>query len=80
MTAISPRVLTDASIAVGRMNMNARIELADEVFMQQPNLLASVLVQQRNSEALVAASFLEWIEAHHTHSLDGGLEHAVQAS
>jgi hypothetical protein len=47
MTAISPRSLIDADLTVRAMDMDARIALADEVFMQQPNLLASVLVQHR---------------------------------
>jgi hypothetical protein len=47
MTAISPRVLIDADLTVRTMSMDARIALADEVFIHQPNLLASVLVQHR---------------------------------
>ena len=47
MTAISPRVLIDADLTVRSMSMDARIALADEVFVHQPNLLASVLVHHR---------------------------------
>ena len=47
MTAISARYLIDADLTVRAMSMDARIALADEIFMRQPNLLASVLAQQR---------------------------------
>ena len=52
MSAISQAVLANAAIAVGAMDMNQRVGLADEVFAHQPNLLASVLVQQRMGASL----------------------------
>jgi hypothetical protein len=52
MTAISAPILIDADITVRRMSMDDRIALADEVFKQQPNLLASVLVQPRMGATL----------------------------
>ena len=52
MSAISQAVLANAAIAVEAMGMNRRGALADEVFAHQPNLLASVLVQQRMGASL----------------------------
>ena len=52
MSATSQAVLADAAIAVGAMDLNRRVALADEVFAHQPNLLASVLVQQRMGASL----------------------------
>ena len=52
MSAISQTVLVDAHIAVRAMGLNQRVALADEVFLRQPNLLASVLVQQRMDASL----------------------------
>ena len=47
MTLISQAILAQAVITVNGMGMNERVALADEIFRHQPNLLASVLVQQR---------------------------------
>ena len=52
MSIISQAVLANAAIAVGAMDMNQRVGLADEIFAHQPNLLASVLVQQRMGASL----------------------------
>ena len=52
MSAISQAVLANAAIAVGAMDMKRRVALADEIFLHQPNLLASVLVQQRMGASL----------------------------
>jgi hypothetical protein len=47
MTAINQAVLAHADVAVRAMGVDERMQLADEVFQQQPNLLASVLVLPR---------------------------------
>lgn len=52
MSAISQAILVDADIAVRAMGLNQRVALADEIFLRQPNLLASVLVQQRMGASL----------------------------
>lgn len=52
MTAISQAVLVQAHIAVNRMGPHERVQLADEIFAHQPNLLASVLVQHRMGASL----------------------------
>ena len=44
MTAISLSELATADIAVRRMNLQQRVQLADEIHAYQPQLLASVLV------------------------------------
>jgi len=43
MTSISQATLVEAATAVGRMGTGECAQLADEVFLRQPNLLASVL-------------------------------------
>ena len=45
-------VLANAVTAVGAMDLNRRVAFADEIFAHQPNLLASVLVQQRMGASL----------------------------
>lgn len=45
--ALPQAVVGSAAVAVGAMSMNQRVALADEIFVHQPNLLASVLVLQR---------------------------------
>lgn len=45
-------VVAGAAIAVGAMSMSQRVALADEIFVHQPNLLASVLVLQRMGASL----------------------------
>jgi len=52
VSAISQTVLVDAGRAVGAMDLKRRVALADEIFAHQPNLLASVLVQQRMGASL----------------------------
>lgn len=47
MTAISQIVLAQAAIAVDRMTVQERVQLADELYLQQPTLLASILVLHR---------------------------------
>lgn len=47
MTFISQTVLAEAIVVVNQMDIAERLLLADEIFAQQPNLLASVLVLQR---------------------------------
>jgi hypothetical protein len=44
MTRITQAVLVEAARAVNRMGAQERLQLADEVFAHQPNLLASVVV------------------------------------
>lgn len=44
---ISQTLLTQAVMRVDSLGINERIALSDEIFLQQPNLLASVLVLQR---------------------------------
>jgi hypothetical protein len=58
MSAISQAVLANAAVAVGAMDMDRRVALADEVFAHQPNLLASVLVQQRMGASLAQIEVL----------------------
>lgn len=52
MALITQAVLAKADIAVTRMGQAERVQLADEVFAHQPNLLASVLVLQRMGASL----------------------------
>lgn len=47
MTRITQAVLGQAALVVDRMAASDRLRLADEVFAQQPNLLASVVVLRR---------------------------------
>lgn len=47
MTSISQSVLADAVAAVGKMDIRQRELLADDIHAHQPQLLASVLVQQQ---------------------------------
>ncbi len=49
---ISPKLLVDAVLAVGAMDAQAQVRLADEIFEHQPNLLASVLVLPRMGVSL----------------------------
>ena len=39
--------MVQANIEVDRMNAQQKVELADEIYVQQPNLLASILVLPR---------------------------------
>lgn len=52
MALITQTVLADAAIAVNGMDQAQRVQLADEVFAHQPNLLASVLVLHRMGASL----------------------------
>lgn len=52
MALITQTVLGKAAIAVEAMGQTQRMQLADEVFAQQPNLLASILVLQRMGASL----------------------------
>jgi hypothetical protein len=50
--ALSQGVIADAATAFAAMTVPQRVTLGDEVFAEQPNLLASVLVQQRMGASL----------------------------
>jgi hypothetical protein len=50
--ALPQGVIADAAAAVGAMTVQQRLALGDDVFADQPNLLASVLVQQRMGASL----------------------------
>src|SRR5690606_7640051 len=52
MAVITQAGLAQATIAVDAMGLAERVQLADEVFAHQPNLLASVLVLQRMGVSL----------------------------
>ena len=52
MALITQTVLAKAAIAVNGMGKTERVQLADEVFAHQPNVLASVLVLQRMGASL----------------------------
>jgi hypothetical protein len=45
--ALSQDVIADAAAALDAMTAQQRVALADDIFAEQPNLLASVLVHQR---------------------------------
>ncbi|MEO7105942.1 MAG: hypothetical protein ABIZ09_06180 [Rhodoferax sp.] len=47
MTLISQSILAQAAVTIERMGTDERLALADEISLQQPSLLASVLVLQR---------------------------------
>jgi len=47
MGVITQSVMVQADIDVNRMSHAQKVALADEIFLQQPNLLASILVLQR---------------------------------
>jgi len=50
--AISQAVLTQAAVDVARMSFAEREQLVDEIYLQQPNLLASVMVQHQMGASL----------------------------
>ncbi|MCV2355386.1 hypothetical protein LNV09_14625 [Paucibacter sp. B2R-40] len=52
MAIITQSILVNAVKTVGRMTLEEKSELANEVFAQQPHLLASVIVQQRYGTSL----------------------------
>ncbi|MEY4564293.1 MAG: hypothetical protein RLZZ618_3570 [Pseudomonadota bacterium] len=66
MTAITQAVLVHADIAVRAMGVDERLQLADEIFQQQPNLLASVLVlpslgvTMAQLESVITILFVAW--------------------
>lgn len=47
MTLLTQAVMVRANIDIDRMNAQQKVELADEIHVQQPNLLASILVLPR---------------------------------
>jgi hypothetical protein len=49
---ILPPVLNQAAIAVDSMTHDERVQLADEIHLKQPNLLASVVVQHHMGASL----------------------------
>lgn len=51
-TAISQNVLVQAIVSVDRMSHDERVQLADEIYLKQPNLLASVVVQHQMGAGL----------------------------
>ena len=64
MTRITQAVLVEAARAVDRMGAQERLQLADEVFAHQPNLLASVVVlrQMGASDAQIEVPLLNLVE------------------
>lgn len=56
--AISQAVLGQAVVAVERMNNDERLRLVDEIHLQQPNLLASVLVHHQMGASLAQIEVL----------------------
>lgn len=53
MGMITQSVMVQADIDVNGMSPAQKVALADEIFLQQPNLLASILVLQRMGVGLV---------------------------
>jgi hypothetical protein len=47
MTLLTQAVMVRANIDLDRMSAQQKVELADEIYVQQPNLLASILVFPR---------------------------------
>jgi hypothetical protein len=47
MGRITQSVLARADIAVNRMSQDQKVQLADEIYAQQPNMLASILALPR---------------------------------
>jgi len=47
MTLITQAVMVQATLDVNRMSAQQKVQLADEIYAKQPNLLASVLVLTR---------------------------------
>ena len=68
MTAITQQVLVEAVLHLERLSFAARQQLADEIYAQQPNLLASIVVLQQYGATLeqmesVLNLLLVWYEA-----------------
>ena len=53
MGVITQSVMVQAAIDVSRMSPAQKVALADEIFLQQPNLLASILVLPRMGVGMV---------------------------
>jgi hypothetical protein len=53
MGAITQSVMVQAAIDVNRMGQAQKVALADEIFLQQPNLLASILALPRMGVGMV---------------------------
>ncbi len=47
ITLLTQDVMVQANIDVNRMSAQQKVELTDEIYVQQPNLLASILVLPR---------------------------------
>ena len=47
MTLLTQDVMVQATIDVKRMSAQQKVQLTDEIYVQQPNLLASILVLPR---------------------------------
>lgn len=47
MTLLTQDVMVQANIAINRMSVQQKVELTDEIYVQQPDLLASLLVWPR---------------------------------
>ena len=47
MTLLTQDVMVQANIDVNRMSAQQKVQLTDEIYVQQPNLLASILVLPR---------------------------------
>ena len=52
MSELSQAQVAQAVVAVERLSAPERVQLADEIYLRQPNLLASVLVLQRMGVSL----------------------------
>jgi len=53
MGVITQAVMVQADIDVNRMGQAQKVALADEIFLQQPNMLASILALPRMGVAMV---------------------------
>lgn len=47
MTLLTQAVMVQTNIDVNRMSAQQKVQLTDEIYVQQPNLLASILVLPR---------------------------------
>lgn len=47
MTLLTQAAMVQANIDVNRMSAQQKVQLTDEIYVQQPNLLASILVLPR---------------------------------
>jgi hypothetical protein len=53
MGVITQAVMVQAAIDVNGMNQAQKVRLADEIFAQQPNMLASILALPRRGVGMV---------------------------